>query len=243
MVPAAVRPPREPPPPPRDRARVPPGIVLISSSRSLTRASAIAQDPQLRPPDSLARIANEPKDPRRSEPIDRDSNAATPPPREKRRRVEGGRVVRGRGRADHATSNRSRVMTLSHALTKSCTNFALASSDAYPSTGERRCELESKTRSTAMVVQRVSPVARSRPSEKGDPLFETLHRWAPGQRQFVRRAHEHTTRMLTDRGRSAVGSDVHRIQTLPWRSEVGVPRNTRRSSAARLWWAMMRLGS
>jgi hypothetical protein len=138
--------------------------------RSLTRASAIARDPRLRPPDSLARIANEPKDPRRSAPIDRDSNAATPPPREKRRRVEGGRMVRGRSRPEHATSNRSSIMTLSHALTKSCTNFALASSDAYTSTGERRCELEPKTRSTAMVVQRVSPVARSRPSEKGGPL-------------------------------------------------------------------------
>ena len=67
------------------------------------------------------------------------------------------------GRTDQRRSYRSRFMTLSQALTKSRTNFSLASSAEYTSAMPRRIEFEPKTRSTAVAVRTTLPCA-SRPS-------------------------------------------------------------------------------
>ena len=53
-------------------------------------------------------------------------------------------------------SNRSRLITLSHAATKSRTNVGWASSQAYTSAIPRNCECEPKTRSTAVAAPGVT---------------------------------------------------------------------------------------
>ena len=58
-------------------------------------------------------------------------------------------------------SNRSRVMTLVQALTKSSMNFSSASVAAYTSAMERSSACEPNTRSTGVPVHFRSPVVRS----------------------------------------------------------------------------------
>ncbi len=61
-------------------------------------------------------------------------------------------------------SKRSRVITLVHALTKSCTNFCWPSDDAYTSDTARSSEFDPNNRSTGVAVHFTAPVLRSRPS-------------------------------------------------------------------------------
>src|SRR5215468_2426186 len=71
-----------------------------------------------------------------------------------------GRPVPGRpGRHDQTRSNRSRFITLTHAATKSFTNFSFASSLAYTSATARSSEFDPKTRSTRLPVQTTFPDA------------------------------------------------------------------------------------
>src|SRR6202050_5262373 len=65
---------------------------------------------------------------------------------------------------DFARSKRSRFITLLHAPTKSCTNFACASELPYTSDRARSCAFEPKIRSARVAVHRTSPLLRSRPS-------------------------------------------------------------------------------
>ena len=59
--------------------------------------------------------------------------------------------------------NRSRLITLSHAATKSRTNFFFASAQAYTSATARNSEFEPKTRSARVAVHFCFPVVRSEP--------------------------------------------------------------------------------
>jgi hypothetical protein len=70
----------------------------------------------------------------------------------------------GHPRRGHARSKRSNIMTLSHAATKSRTNFSFASDAAYTSEMPRRTEFDPKTRSTAVAVREISLEPVSRPS-------------------------------------------------------------------------------
>ncbi len=69
-----------------------------------------------------------------------------------------------RSRTDQARSNRSRFITLVHALTKSCTNCGCASSVAYAWESARSWEFAPNTRSTAVAVHFTSSVPRAQPS-------------------------------------------------------------------------------
>src|SRR5260370_23813659 len=66
-------------------------------------------------------------------------------------------------------------MTLSQAATKSRTNFAGASSQAYTSASARSCECTPNTRSAAVALHFRSPVARSRPSYTFSAVTEGPH--------------------------------------------------------------------
>src|SRR5206468_13053929 len=83
-------------------------------------------------------------------------------------------AIRGLER-DQARSKRSRFMTLSHAATKSRTNFSFESFWAYTSERARSTEFEPKTRSTAVAVHLTSHVARSRPSYTFSAEADAFH--------------------------------------------------------------------
>src|SRR5438477_11483688 len=76
---------------------------------------------------------------------------------------------------DQARSKRSRFITLAHAATKSRTNFSFESSHAYTSARARSCDLEPKTRSTAVAVRLTLPVAGSRPSYTFSAAADARH--------------------------------------------------------------------
>src|SRR5450830_231144 len=75
----------------------------------------------------------------------------------------------------NARSKRSRFITLVHAATKSCTNFACASEPAYTSATARNWACEPNSRSTRVPVHFAAPVLRSRPSKLSLAADDAFH--------------------------------------------------------------------